>query len=129
MLSASALNVPPYFTAVIFAAAATSVPDTVLSVKDALRGDYDDAISNALGSNTFDITVGLGLPLMLYGLIYGDVSLASAEDTQLLRIVLFVVTVFVLSLFLLSKQVTVFSSKILAAIYAVWIAILVYGVT
>lgn len=128
MMSAAALDVPPYFTAVIFAASATSVPDTVLSVKDALRGDYDDAIANALGSNTFDITVGLGLPLLLYGLIYGDVSMASAEDTQLLRIVLFVVTVFVLSLFLLSKRVTVFSAKILAAIYAVWIAILIYGV-
>jgi Ca2+/Na+ antiporter len=32
MISAEALGVPPYFTALIFAAAATSVPDTILSV-------------------------------------------------------------------------------------------------
>ena len=63
--SAQALSIPTYFTAVVLAAAATSVPDTVLSIKDARRGLYDDAISNALGSNIFDITVSLGLPLFI----------------------------------------------------------------
>ncbi len=126
-MSANALNVPHYFTAVIFAAAATSVPDTVLSVKDALRGDYDDAISNALGSNTFDITVALGLPLLAYGLMFGDVFIASSQDTQILRIALFLVTVLVLSLFLFSKRITVFTSYILGAVYLGWIGLLVYG--
>jgi cation:H+ antiporter len=125
MMSANALDVPPYFTAVILAAAATSVPDTVLSVKDALRGDYDDAISNALGSNTFDITVALGLPLFLYGLMYGDVFIASSQDTQVLRIVLFAVTMLVLSLFLFSKRVTVLTSYILGVVYLGWIIFLV----
>jgi len=127
MMSANALDVPPYFTAVILAAAATSVPDTVLSVKDALRGEYDDAISNALGSNTFDITVALGLPLLVYGLMFGDVFIASAQDTQTLRIALFLVTMLVLSLFLFSKRVTVFTSYVLGAVYLGWMAILVYG--
>lgn len=127
MMSANALDVPPYFTAVILAAAATSVPDTVLSVKDALRGDYDDAISNALGSNTFDITVALGLPLLAYGLIFGDVFIASAQDTQTLRITLFLVTMLVLSVFLFSKRVTVFSAYVLGAVYLGWVGILVYG--
>jgi cation:H+ antiporter len=127
MMSANALDVPPYFTAVILAAAATSVPDTVLSVKDALRGDYDDAIANALGSNTFDITVALGLPLLAYGLIYGDVSIASAEQTQILRWVIFFVSLTVLSLFLLSKKVTVTTSYILGAIYLGWMGFIIYG--
>jgi len=129
MMSAKALDVPPYFTAVILAAAATSVPDTVLSVKDALRGDYDDAIANALGSNTFDITVALGLPLLAYGLLFGDVFIGSAEDTQTLRIVLFLVTILVLSLFLFSKRVTVFSAYILGVIYLGWVGMLVYSVS
>ena len=128
MLSAKIMGVPPYFTAVIFAAAATSVPDAVLSVKDALRGDYDDAIANALGSNTFDITIGLGLPLFSYSLIYGDVFLQSAADTQTLRIVLFLVTLVVLSMFLLSKRVTVVTAYVLGAMYVAWLGILVYGI-
>ncbi len=126
MLSADALGVPPYFTALIFAAAATSVPDTILSVKDAMRGQYDDAIGNAVGSNTFDITVALGLPILLYTVFYGDVVVESAEETQLLRVVLFAVTVVVLSLLLLSKRVTVTTAYILMAIYAGWMGFIFY---
>eukprot|EP01047_Picozoa_sp_COSAG01_P114438 COSAG01_NODE_43112_length_433_cov_0.772455_1_plen_71_part_01 len=53
--AAEALDVAPYFTAVILGAAASSVPDTIISYKDAMKGDYDDAIANAIGSNIFDI--------------------------------------------------------------------------
>ena len=42
------MGIPSYFTAVVLAAAATSVPDTVLSVKDARKGEYDDAVANAV---------------------------------------------------------------------------------
>ena len=126
MLSADALGVPAYFTALIFAAAATSVPDTILSVKDAMRGEYDDAISNAVGSNTFDITVGLGFPLILYALIFGDVTVVSAEQTQALRLVLLAVTVVVLGVFLLTRRVTVSTAYLLLIIYAGWMGFVFY---
>lgn len=126
MLSADALGVPAYFTALIFAAAATSVPDTILSVKDAMRGEYDDAISNAVGSNTFDITVGLGLPLLLYALIFGNVEVYSADQTQALRIVLFAVTVVVLAVLLLRTHVTVATAYFLLIIYAGWMGFVLY---
>ena len=71
-------RIPLIFVAVVLSAAATSVPDTIISIKDARKGNYDDAISNALGSNIFDIAFALGLPLMLYNLIYGnDMTLGS----------------------------------------------------
>ena len=60
------LDIPILFVAVILASAATSVPDTVISVRDAKQGNYNDAISNALGSNIFDICFALGLPLFLF---------------------------------------------------------------
>ena len=41
------LDLPISIVAVIIAAAATSVPDTILSIKDAKKGNYNDAISNA----------------------------------------------------------------------------------
>lgn len=131
MISAEALNVPPYFTALILAAAATSVPDTVLSVKDAMRGDYDDAIGNAVGSNTFDITVALGLPLVLYAVLFGNgyVVVQSADETQALRIVLFGVTVVVLALLLLARRVTVTTAWALTAIYIGWIGYTVASAT
>ncbi|KXX69001.1 sodium:calcium antiporter [Flammeovirga sp. SJP92] len=64
------LNWNTYVVALIFAAAATSVPDTIISVKSANNGAYNDAISNALGSNIFDICFALGMPLTIYTLFY-----------------------------------------------------------
>lgn len=123
--AAQALSIPTYFTAVVLAAAATSVPDTVLSVKDARNGLYDDAVSNALGSNIFDIAVSLGLPLFVYSLVFGEVSLtvvagASAAQVQVLRIVLLWVTVAVVSLFLMGKKAGVGKATIMLLIYAGW---------
>ena len=123
--AARALDIPTYFTAVVFAAAATSVPDTVLSVKDARNGNYDDAVSNALGSNIFDIAVSLGLPLLVYSLIFGDVTLssvagASAAEVQILRIVLLWVTVAVVSLLLMGKKAGLGKASIMLLIYVGW---------
>ena len=52
-------GMPTMFVAVIFASMATSVPDTVMSIRDARDGDYDDAVANALGSNIFDVCFAL----------------------------------------------------------------------
>ncbi len=126
MMSARALGVPAFFTAIILAAAASSVPDTILSMKDAVKGQYDDAISNALGSNIFDITVALGLPLMIYGLLYGNVSLGSNEDIQFLRIVLVATTVCVLAIFLLQKKLNIRTAYAFGAIYLSWLGYVIY---
>jgi len=61
------LSIPKFITSVIIIAAATSIPDTMLSVKSAKKGDADAAISNAVGSNIFDICICLGLPMIIAG--------------------------------------------------------------
>ena len=125
---AHVLEVPVYFTAVIFAAAATSVPDTVLSVKDALKGEYDDAVANAVGSNIFDITVCLGLPLALYAFINNNITLtgsASGDDVQLLRFVLIIVSVLILAIFLIGNSVGKVKAILLFGLYFAWVGFLV----
>ena len=71
------LGIPLIFVAVILSAAASSLPDTIISVLDAKKGYYDDAISNALGSNIFDISFAIGLPLLFYGLLYNPIEMSS----------------------------------------------------
>lgn len=126
---ADILGVPLYFTTVIIAAAATSVPDTVISVKDAIDGDYDDAIANALGSNIFDICVALGLPLMLYGLVYGDVSLSpdtgGSADVQELRVVLLLVSGLLMGIFLWGDRIGRKKAWGLLGLYGLWTAYVV----
>ena len=48
-----------------FVAAGTSFPDMLASLLVASKGCADMAVSNAFGSNIFDILLGLGLPWML----------------------------------------------------------------
>ena len=69
------LGVPILFVAMIFAAIGSSFPDTIISYKDAQNGNYDDAISNAYGSNIFNLCVALGVPLFFFTLSYGPIVL------------------------------------------------------
>lgn len=101
------LGMPSVFVAVIFAAMATSVPDTIISIRDARDGDYDDAVANALGSNIFDICFALGLPLFLYTLVHGPIQMTpiAAEQSGELRIILWILTVATLLIFLAGRYV------------------------
>jgi cation:H+ antiporter len=133
MESATLLGVPAYFTAVILGAAATSVPDTILSVKDARKGEYDDAVSNAVGSNIFDITICLGLPLGLFGLLgRGDLDGlvlldgVGTADVQILVLALLGVTFTVLAIFLIGARIGRAKAILLLTLYLVWTSLIVY---
>ena len=71
------MGIAPYFIAVVLASAATSVPDTILSYRDAVSGQYDDAVANALGSNIFDICFALGFPLFAFTLFNGPIVMTA----------------------------------------------------
>ena len=77
------------------AAVASSIPDTILSFYDAKKGQFDDAFSNAFGSNIFDICIGLGLPVFIYTLLNGDILLNndSKFSSELLIISLFLLLI------------------------------------
>ena len=94
-LFASEIGIASYFVAVIIVAAASSVPDTILSMKDAKKGNYDDAVANALGSNIFDICFALGLPLFIYTVMYGTITIPAdvVSDIVELRLLLLFLTI------------------------------------
>ena len=127
--AAHELGVSLYVTAVLLAAAATSVPDTVLSVKDAMKGDYDDAVANAVGSNIFDICICLGFPLALYSLINSDIAIQSSTgdggDVQVLRFVLILASVLILSIFLIGRSVGKVKAVLLFSLYFLWTAFII----
>ncbi|XP_007255536.2 sodium/potassium/calcium exchanger 4 isoform X1 [Astyanax mexicanus] len=59
------LGIPDVIMGITFLAAGTSVPDCIASLIVARQGLGDMAVSNTIGSNVFDILVGLGLPWAL----------------------------------------------------------------
>lgn len=58
-------GIPSLFMGLVFLAAGTSIPDAFASMAAARKGEGDMAVSNALGSNIFDILCGLGLPWLI----------------------------------------------------------------
>ncbi|MBA7537776.1 hypothetical protein ES705_30045 [subsurface metagenome] len=100
------LGIPLIFVAVILSAAASSLPDTVISVLDAKKGYYDDAISNALGSNIFDISFAIGLPLLFYTLLYNPIEM-SPETIRIgseIWAFLFIITLCAFLIFFIGKH-------------------------
>jgi K+-dependent Na+/Ca+ exchanger-like protein len=63
------LNIDPVIMGITFLAVGTSIPDAIGSMVVARAGEADMAIANAVGSNVFDILLGLGFPWFLRGII------------------------------------------------------------
>ena len=60
------LGIPFFLMGLTFLAAGTSVPDLISSIIVARMGEGDMAVSSSLGSNIFDITVGLPIPWIIF---------------------------------------------------------------
>lgn len=58
----NSLNIPESIVALTILAIGTSVPDLISSISVAKQGNGSMSISNAIGSNTFNILIGLGIP-------------------------------------------------------------------
>ncbi|NXP18742.1 NCKX2 protein, partial [Scytalopus superciliaris] len=78
-------------------AAGTSIPDLITSVIVARKGLGDMAVSSSVGSNIFDITVGLPLPWLLYAVINGFAPVTVSSNGLFCAIVLlFIMLLFVI---------------------------------
>ena len=121
------LDIPILFVAVILASAATSVPDTVISVRDAKQGNYNDAISNALGSNIFDICFALGFPLFFFCLFYGPINMnpETIKFSSELRILLLILTIVSFIIFYFGKTMGKLKAFLLLGVYCLFTAYIV----
>ncbi|XP_041794136.1 sodium/potassium/calcium exchanger 1 isoform X2 [Chelmon rostratus] len=78
-------------------AAGTSIPDLITSVIVARKGLGDMAVSSSVGSNIFDITVGLPVPWLLFSAIHGLAPVAVSSNGLFCAIVLlFIMLLFVI---------------------------------
>ncbi|CAH8527471.1 unnamed protein product [Schistosoma margrebowiei] len=63
------LHIPDTVMGLTFIAAGSSVPDAIASVIVVREGEGDMAVSNAVGSNVFDILICMGLPWLIKSII------------------------------------------------------------
>ena len=69
----AALGIPDILMGLTFLAAGTSVPDLLSSIIVARQGFGDMAVSSSIGSNIFDVCVGLPVPWLLFMASYSKV--------------------------------------------------------
>ncbi|XP_074480712.1 sodium/potassium/calcium exchanger 1-like isoform X2 [Sebastes fasciatus] len=78
-------------------AAGTSIPDLITSVIVARKGLGDMAVSSSVGSNIFDITVGLPVPWLIYTLLHnGEPVTVSSNGLFCAIVLLFLMLLFVI---------------------------------
>lgn len=131
--TAELLQVPAFFVAVILAAAASSVPDTFLAIAAARRGDDSGAVSNAFGSNIFDICICLSIPLLINSWLTNWEPVSLLQDGKPiqglvgLRILLAVLTIVNLGIMWHNRQITRRKAWIMCGLYVVFVAYAVLG--
>lgn len=125
--SFNGLGIPLMFVALVLASAASSFPDTIISIKDAQRGQYDDAISNALGSNIFDVCFALGFPLFIFCIIHGPINMPPeiVDLSSELRFLLLLLTILAVVIFTSTKYIGKFKAFLLLVIYFLFIAYII----
>lgn len=123
------LNFPLIFASVLLSAAASSIPDTMISIRDSKKGNYDDSISNALGSNIFDISFALGLPLLLYTLIHGPLEMSETVRmwSTSVWIILLLINIVVITIFLSVKNLDWKIGLFLLTIYILFVFFVIEG--
>ncbi|KAI0229303.1 Sodium/potassium/calcium exchanger 3 [Lamellibrachia satsuma] len=87
-------GIPDSIMGITFLAAGTSVPDAMASVMVARQGQGDMAVSNTIGSNVFDILIGLALPWFIQtALVSAGSTVAINSNGLVFSVVLLFLTV------------------------------------
>jgi len=88
-------NISETVMGLTFLAMGTSIPDALGSLAVAEQGEGDMAVSNAVGSNVFDICMGLGLPWFIK-CVAGDGPIPIEDTDTIIPSILILVAIIVL---------------------------------
>jgi len=97
------IGIKSLFMGLTVLAAGTSIPDALGSIASAKRGMGDMAVANAIGSNVFDILIGLGLPWFLRGVIFDEAYNVLVDDLIIFIGILFSTIFITLIAFIITK--------------------------
>lgn len=116
----SELHISEAIISLVVVAAGTSIPDLFTSLQAARKGMGSLAVSNAIGSNIFDILACLGIPLSLRASTTVNIALKSSIIALLVSVIV------ALILLRFRWSITKKEAIILLAIYALYIAFILF---
>ena len=100
---AHGFGIPEVIIALTILAIGTSIPDLMSSIIVARKGQGDMAIANAVGSNIFDIAIGLGLPWIFIILWRGESVQVVTENLESSIVLLFATVIALLFLLIVRR--------------------------
>ena len=116
------IGIPPVIVALTLLAAGTSAPDLLSSVVVAREGRGGMAVANAVGSNTFDLLIGLALPWSIALAFQGISGIDVGTDNLWISIGILVLTTVILFAFLeIERGLSRLEGFILLLLYAVFV--------
>ncbi len=124
------IGIPPVIVALTLLAAGTSAPDLMSSVDVAREGRGGMAVANAVGSNTFDLLIGLALPWTIALVLQGAGLIHVGTNNLWTSLGILVATTLVLFVFLETKRdLSRREGWILLLLYAVFVLYTLASVT
>ena len=115
------LGVPQILMGLVVLAAGTSIPDALSSIVVAQQGMGDMAVANAIGSNIFDIWLGLGLPwLCVLPFEGGKVNVSTDSLLLNIGIMFFVLLVYASAIMYSNWRLTRRTGVFLIGMYALY---------
>lgn len=120
------LETPTFLWGMTIVAAATSLPDTFVSVRASVLGRTESSVSNVLGSNVFDLLVAVPAGVMLSGAVI-------INFTQIVPMMTFLVvaTIVMLVFMLRDMRLSVGEAHVMMVLYVlfgVWMTLEAFGV-
>ncbi|MBF4473996.1 calcium/sodium antiporter [Methanobacterium formicicum] len=85
---ATIIGIPEMIMGLFTLAIGTSIPELVVTLSSAMKGLHDLSIGTVLGSNTFNIIIGIGIPALLLGVPVERLSLVFDAPVMLFVTVL-----------------------------------------
>ncbi len=119
---ATLTNISPMVLSFTFIALIMSLPELYMAVFHARKHGFDDLMSTTFGSNTFDVCVGLGLPVLIATLTLSPFVLVPDH----IELVFFTLLASFLVLSLFKKYVYYRWMAILSLV--MYVAIMLYGI-
>lgn len=121
------LDTPTFLWGMTIVAAATSIPDALISVKESQLGRSDASVSNVLGSNVFDLLVALPVGV----LIAGSVSVSFTQTVPMMSF-LVLATIVLLVFMRRDMELTHSEASVMLGLYlafGLWMAAEAFGIT
>jgi cation:H+ antiporter len=110
-------GLPAFLGGVTIIAAATSLPDTLVSIRSARGGHSTTSLANVFGSNTFDLLVAIPVGVLIVGTVPVNFTVAAP-----MLGVLTVATILLFTMLRTDLSLTATESYALLAVYGLFVA-------